>query len=147
LSAIYFDHAATTPPHEDVLAAMIPLLRENFGNPSSIHALGQAARAAVDSAREKVAALIGASPSEIAFTSGGTEANNIAIFGAAVPASRETGRNHIVTSAIEHHSVFDACHVLEGRGFDVTYLPVDRLARVDPNRFARQSRTGPAWSR
>ena len=116
---------------------MIPVLRENFGNPSSIHALGQAARAAVDSAREKVAALIGASPSEIAFTSGGTEANNIAIFGTAVPASRETGRNHIVTSAIEHHSVFDACHVLEGRCFQVTYLPVDRLARVDPEQVRK----------
>lgn len=128
--AIYLDHAATTPLHPDVLDAMLPYLREHHGNPSSIHASGRRSRQGVDEARELLASLIGAKPREIVFTSGGTEANNLAVKGIAWAGSAR-GR-HIVTSAIEHKAVLNACAILERRGFEVTYLPVDRYGRVDP---------------
>ena len=128
--AIYLDHAATTPLHTDVLDAMLPYLREHHGNPSSIHASGRRARQGVDEAREQIAALIGAKPREIVFTSGGTEANNLAVKGIAWAGSAR-GRQ-IVTSAVEHKGVLNACSILERRGFQVTYLPVDRYGRVDP---------------
>ena len=128
--AIYLDHAATTPLHPEVLDAMLPYLREHHGNASSIHASGRRARQGIDEAREQIAALIGAKPREIVFTSGGTEADNLAVKGLAWAGSAR-GR-HVVTSAVEHKAVLNACAILERRGFEVTYLPVDRYGRVDP---------------
>jgi len=125
---VYLDHAATTPVHPEVIAAMLPYFHNSFGNPSSIHSFGRESRQAVDDAREKVARLLGASAREIFFTSGGTEADNIAIQGVAL-AKKGQGR-HIITSQIEHHAVLDACKYLETQGFAVTYLPVDEYGRV-----------------
>jgi cysteine desulfurase len=119
---IYLDHSATTPVDPRVAEAMTRSLTENFGNPSSVHGYGQRARAAVDRARREVAALINARPNEIVFTSGGTEANNLAIRGIC-KASGAHGK-HIVTSAIEHPSVRGVCSALEQRGWEVTRLPV-----------------------
>ena len=119
---IYLDHSATTPVDPRVAAAMARALTENYGNPSSVHGFGQQARAAVDRARREVTALIGAKPNEIVFTSGGTEANNLAIRGLCEAAS-DDGR-HIITSAIEHPSVRGVCDALEKRGWEVTRLPV-----------------------
>jgi len=119
---IYLDHSATTPVDPRVAAAMARALTENYGNPSSVHGFGQQARAAVDRARREVAALIGAKPNEIVFTSGGTEANNLAIRGLC-EAAADYGR-HIVTSAIEHPSVRGVCDALEKRGWEITRLPV-----------------------
>src|SRR6476661_1637264 len=119
---IYLDNAATTPVDPRVIEAMMPYLTGKFGNASSIHFFGQEAKAAVDRARHQVASLINARPNEIVFTSGGTEANNLAIRGL-VEANEAHGR-HIVTSAIEHSAVLNVCQDLETRGFEVTYLPV-----------------------
>lgn len=119
---VYLDNSATTPVDPAVVEAMLPYLTEQFGNASSIHYFGQQARAAVDTARHQVAALINARPNEVVFTSGGTEANNLAIRGL-VEANERHGR-HIITSAIEHSAVRNVCEDLEKRGFDVTYLPV-----------------------
>lgn len=127
---IYLDHAATTPTDARVVEAMLPYLTERFGNPSSIHASGRRARQALDEARETVARILGAEPREVVFTSGGSEADNLAIKGAAWAASAR-GR-HIVTSAVEHKAVLHTCQVLERQGFEVTYVGVDRLGRVDP---------------
>ncbi len=131
---IYFDYNATTPVRREVLEAMRPFLDAHgvFGNPSSIHTTGQQARAALERAREQVAALLGAAdPSEIVFTSCGTESDNWAIKGAAL-AHKDKGR-HIVTSAVEHHAVLNTCKYLEEEhGFQVTYLPVDDHGLVDP---------------
>ncbi len=129
------DHAATTPVRPEVLEAMLPYFSESFGNPSSIYTLAQEGRKAVDDARETIARALGARMSEIVFTSGGTESDNIAIKGAAF-ALRNSG-NHIITSSIEHHAVLNTCHQLEQSGFDVTYLPVDRYGMVDPNDVGR----------
>ena len=119
---IYLDHSATTPVDPRVATAMARTLTENYGNPSSVHGFGQQARAAVDRARREVATLIGAKPNEIVFTSGGTEANNLAIRGICETAV-DHGR-HIITSAIEHPSVRGVCDALEKRGWEVTRLPV-----------------------
>ncbi|MGI8871549.1 MAG: cysteine desulfurase family protein [Candidatus Limnocylindria bacterium] len=127
---IYLDHAATTPTDARVVEAMLPYLTERFGNPSSIHASGRRARQALDEARETVARILGAEPREVVFTSGGSEADNLAIKGAAWAASAR-GR-HIVTSAVEHKAVLHTCQVLERQGFEVTYVGVNRLGRVDP---------------
>ena len=127
---IYLDHAATTPLRREALDAMLPYLTEHQGNPSSIYASGRRARQAIDEAREVVATFLGAKPREIIFTAGGSEADNLAIKGAAWAASAD-GR-HIVTSSIEHKAVTHTCAVLERSGFEVTYLPVDRYGRVDP---------------
>ncbi|MHC1629695.1 MAG: cysteine desulfurase NifS [Methanoculleaceae archaeon] len=127
---IYMDHAATTPTHPDVVAAMQPYFTGRFGNPSSLYSLAKVARHGVMTAREQVAAAIGADPDEIYFTAGGTEADNWAIKGTA-RASRKKG-DHIITSAIEHHAVLHTCEYLEEEGFRVTYLPVDEYGRVDP---------------
>ncbi len=127
---IYLDHAATTPLRPEVLDAMLPYLTEHHGNPSSLHAAGRRARRGIDEAREAVAAMIGAQPREIVFTAGGTEADNLAIKGFAWAASAN-GR-HIVTSAVEHKAVLNACAVMERSGFAVTYVGVDRYGRVDP---------------
>ncbi|PFG74985.1 cysteine desulfurase family protein [Tepidiforma thermophila] len=123
---IYLDHAATTPPDPRVIEAMLPFFTTHWGNPSSIYLEGQEARRAVDAARKTIADLLGASPKEIVFTSGGTESDNAAIRGAAY-AQRARGRgNHIVTTAIEHHAVLHTVEQLEREGFRATYLPVDR---------------------
>ena len=127
---IYLDHAATTPMRDEVLAAMLPYLTEHFGNASSLHAEGRRARQGVDEARERIAAILGAKPREVVFTSGGSEGDNLALKGAAWAASAR-GR-HIVTSSVEHKAVLNTCAVLERSGFEVTYLPVDRYGRVDP---------------
>lgn len=124
----YFDHAATTPLREEVLTAMTPYLLEHYGNPSSIHGIGRSARAALDRSRRFLAQAIGATPNEIIFTSGGTEADNYAIIGAA-QANRHKGR-HIITTRIEHHAVLHATEALEAEGFDVTYVGVDENGRV-----------------
>ena len=128
---IYVDHSATTPVDPRVADAMARSLTENYGNPSSVHRFGQAARATVDRARREVAALIGAKPTEIVFTSGGTEANNLAIRGLC-EASMAHGR-HIITSAIEHPSVRGVCDALEKRGWEITRLPVyeNGIVRID----------------
>lgn len=120
---VYADHAATTRVHPAVAAEMARFLTEEFGNPSSIHAFGRAARKGLEQARQRVASLIGARPAEIFFTSGGTEADNWALRGTAY-AGRARG-NHIITTAVEHHAVLDCCQTLEKEGFAVTYLPVE----------------------
>jgi cysteine desulfurase len=129
-SVIYLDHAATAPTRPEVIEAMLPYLTEHWGNPSSLHAAGRRARRGLDEARETVARLVGARPREVVFTSGGSEADNLAIKGVAWAASAR-GR-HIVTTSVEHKAVLHTCQVLERRGFEVTYLPVDRFGRVDP---------------
>jgi len=128
---IYLDYAATTPTHPDVSKAMRPFLRDSFGNPSSMHSVGQEARVAVEEAREKVASLIGADSEEIVFTSGGTEADNFALKGVAY--ANDGNRNHIITSSVEHHAVLETCKFLERQGFAVTYLPVDGHGLVAPD--------------
>lgn len=127
---VYLDYNATTPVNAEVLAAMMPYFAESYGNASSIHSAGQDARAAVESARAAVAALIGAKPAEIVFTSGGTEADNLAIFGCVAACRRE--RMHIIASPIEHHAVLNSVEALEKQGIDVTWLPVSRDGVVDP---------------
>ena len=132
---IYMDHAATTAVRPEVLDKMLPYFGQSYGNPSSIYALAQDARKAIDDSRETVARVLGARISEIVFTGGGTESDNAALKGAA-NALRNTG-NHVVTTAIEHHAVLYTCHQLEQLGFDVTYLPVDMHGRVDPDDAGR----------
>src|SRR5688500_11536100 len=129
--AIYLDHAATTPLRREVLDAMLPYLTEAFGNPSSAHAFGRTARAALDEAHERVATRLHAEPREIVFTSGGTEANNLALKGAAW-ASKARG-HRIITTAVEHHAVGHTLRYLEKFGFEVVELPVDRYGRGDPD--------------
>ena len=131
MKRIYLDYAATTPTHPEVVTAMLPYFTESFGNASSIHSYGQEAKQALEEARSKVAALIGASSEEIVFTSGGTEADNSAIKGVAY-ANRSRG-NHIITTAIEHHAVIESAEFMEHQGFEVTYLPVDKYGLVDPD--------------
>jgi cysteine desulfurase len=127
---IYLDHAATTPVRREVLDAMLPFLTEAFGNPSSAHSFGRTARAALDDAHDLVGARLNARSREIVFTSGGTEANNLALKGAAW-AGKARG-HRIVTSAVEHHAVGHTLRYLEKFGFEVVELPVDRYGRVDP---------------
>jgi len=126
MQRVYLDNNATSPLLPEVLEAMHPYYAERFGNASSIHQQGQHARAAVESARESVAALVNCRPAEIVFTSGGTEADNLAIFGLAAAG------DHVITSTIEHHAVLNACHQLERNGVEVTFVPVDGSGRVDP---------------
>lgn len=130
MKKVYLDNNATTALAPEVLEAMLPFYREEFGNPSSIHAFGRGVRVAIDEAREEVAKLVGAEPGEVIFTSGGTEADNFAVKGVAY-ACQEYGR-HIITSAIEHPAVLNTCQYLEERGFRVTYLPVNGQGLVDP---------------
>lgn len=132
---IYLDYNATTPVDPLVLEAMLPYLQEYFGNPSSSHAYGVQAHTAVEAAREQVAALLGCTPEEIIFTGSGSEANNLAIKGIA-EANRHRG-NHIITTQVEHPAILEPCRYLERRGFQVTYLPVDRYGMVDPNDVAQ----------
>jgi cysteine desulfurase len=131
---IYMDHAATTPLGPVVLDRMLPYFGERFGNPSSIYRLGRISLEALDAAHETVARLLNCRPTEIVFTGGGSEADNLAIKGIAY-ASRRRG-NHIITSAVEHHAVLHTCQRLEAEGYTVTYLPVDAAGRVDPDAVA-----------
>ena len=130
MNQIYMDYAATTPTDKRVVAAMLPYFEEVFGNPSSLHAFGQEAGAAVEGARARIASFLGATPPEIIFTSGGTESDNFAIKGVAY-ANRKRG-DHIITSSIEHRAVLETCRFLEVEGFRVTYLPVNGEGLVDP---------------
>lgn len=129
--AIYLDHAATTPVHPQVKEAMLPFLSEKYGNPSSIHGFGREIRNAVDRARDQVARGLNADSGELIFTSGGTEADNLALIGVAF-ALREQGKDHVITSQVEHHAVRDTCRFLERMGFRVTWLPVDERGQVSP---------------
>ncbi len=130
---IYLDYNATTPVHPEVLDAMLPYFKDFYGNPSSVHSFGQETRKAVEDAREKIAKFLGAeSPSEIVFTSCGTESNNFAIKGIAF--ANKDKNSHIITSAIEHHAVLEPCEYLSKKfGVDVTYLPVDKYGIVNPD--------------
>ena len=130
---IYLDHAATTPLRREVLDAMLPFLTESFGNPSSAHSFGRVARSALDEAHERIATRLNAEAREIVITSGGTEANNLALKGAAW-AGKARG-HRIVTSSVEHHAVGHTLRYLEKFGFEVVELPVDRYGRVDPDQL------------
>jgi cysteine desulfurase len=146
MTRVYLDYNATTPVEPQVLDAMLPYFSADFANASSIHTPGQRARAAVETAREQVAALIGARPQEIVFTSGGTESDNHAIFGVlnshmAQPVlavhSSPPRPAHIITTSTEHEAVLNACQALEKQGVSVTYLPVDREGLIDPESVRR----------
>lgn len=127
---IYLDHNATTPVVPEVVDAMLPFYREYFGNASSVHAFGRDAKRGLEDARDAVADLLGADPTEIVFTGGGTEADNLAIRGVALAAGKAGG--HIITSQVEHHAVLETCRALAERGHEVTELPVDEHGLVDP---------------
>lgn len=127
---VYLDHNATTPVLPEVLEVMLPYLREDFGNPSSVHRLGRKARVAIDETRDCIAAMLGTSGSTIIFSSGGTEANNTILQGVAI-AKQAQGR-HVITSQIEHPAVLDTCAFLEKQGYRVTYVPVDAQGVVHP---------------
>lgn len=128
---IYLDHAASTPVHPEVAEAMLKVMTGQFGNASSVHAFGRAAKRTVSSARDKIAAFLGSFPDELIFTSGGTESDNLAIFGAL--SAHENNGKHIITTSIEHHAVLHSFEQLEQEGYEVTYLPVDSygLVRTD----------------
>ena len=128
---VYMDHAATTGLRREALDAMVPYLTESYGNPSSIYTLAQEARKALEDSREVVGKALNARRSEIVFTSGGTESDNLALKGGAYARLREG--NHLITTAIEHHAVLHTCEQLEGLGFEVSYVPVDRDGLVDPS--------------
>jgi len=138
MKEIYLDYNASTPVDPAAREAMMPFLKESFGNPSSSHALGRHERQAVDRARGQLAALLNASPSEIIFTSGGTESNNHVIKSVAL-AKRDVGR-HIITTAIEHPAVVNPCRFLERQGYEITYAPVDRYGMVDPQSIIEEIR-------
>jgi len=160
MNRVYLDFNATTPVEPEVLDAMIPYFSAEFANAASIHTPGQRARAAVETAREQVAALVGARPQEIVFTSGGTESDNHAIFGVVNPLVSApfpkldkqdefppqhhvlSHHKHIITTAVEHEAVLNACQALEKDGVQVTYLSVDRDGRVDPDAVSRAIQTG-----
>lgn len=128
MTRIYLDHAATSPVHPQVIAKLVETMGQVYGNPSSIHAAGREARKQLDKAREYLAKSIGAKDQDIILTSGGTEADNLAIFGTAY--ARKNEGSHIITSQIEHHAVLSACEKLEKEGYDVTYLPVNEQGRI-----------------
>lgn len=131
--AVYFDHNATTPVDGQVLEAMLPYLKESYGNPSSPHAFGRVARKAVEHARERVASLVNAHPSQIIFTGGGTEANNMALRGVAAAA----GKCHIAVSAVEHSSVLEPARALGREGWDIDYIPVSDGGCITRDRLAQ----------
>lgn len=133
LEKIYLDHSATTPVDPAVIEAMRPYFGHTYGNASSIHAFGRESKIALEESREKIAALVGARPGEIFFTSGGTEADNHALFGVAFAAKRALGNNHVVVSAIEHHAVLHTAEYLSANGFELTIVPVDQTGMVSPD--------------
>ncbi|MCM3725242.1 cysteine desulfurase [Neobacillus cucumis] len=128
MERIYLDHAATSPMHPKVIDKMVTIMNATFGNPSSIHSFGREARHYIDLARAALARSIGAQETEIIFTGGGTEADNMALFG--VAESYQTKGKHIITTQVEHHAVLHACEKLEKMGYEVTYLPVDETGRI-----------------
>ncbi|KWX77024.1 cysteine desulfurase [Paenibacillus riograndensis] len=128
MKPIYLDHAASTPVHPEVAKVMYNMLLEQFGNASSVHTYGRSAKKMINSARDTIAGFLGCAPDEWVFTSGGTESDNLALFGAAL-ASAHKGK-HIITTAVEHHAVLHTCEALEKQGFSVTYLPVNTEGRV-----------------
>ena len=135
---IYLDNAASTSIHQDVLAAMLPYLKEEYGNPSSLHRYGRLARKAIEKAKKQIALLINADPSEILITSGGTESNNTALMGVtamASKASKHDSCHDIITSQIEHDAILEPCKKLTQDGFNVMYLPVDSFGTVDLSEF------------
>lgn len=134
---LYLDNAATTPVRREVLEAMVPFLTTQFGNPSSHHTVGEAAAAALADARACVARVVGMRTGDVVFTSGGTEANNLAMKGIAIAAQDRAGSRHVVTSLIEHESVLESADYLARiHGFEVTLLPVDEAGRIDPDSLA-----------
>src|SRR5256712_11396063 len=133
---VYLDHNASTPVHPEVLAEMLPYFAEVYGNPSSIHAFGRAAREGMDLARERVARFLKVSSQEIVFTSGGTESDNFAVKGLAWA----RGKGHLITSQVEHHAVIGACRAIEAQGFDLTCVGVDEFGMVDPDDVRRAIR-------
>lgn len=140
-SPVYMDYAATTPVEPRVLQAMLPYFSQDFGNPSSIHSLGQRAEAAVEAAREQVAAVLGCRPDEIIFTSCGSESDNLALRGAAFAARQQRGAQHLLVSPVEHHAVSHTALQLERlHGFELEWLPVDEHGRVDPGEVKRRMR-------
>ncbi len=141
MNRIYLDHAATTPVHPKVIEKLVTTMESAYGNPSSIHATGREARKQVDQARDCLANSIGAKDQEIILTSGGTEADNLAIFGTAL--ARKHEGKHIITTQIEHHAVLHACEKLEKEGFEVTYLPVNKegLISIDDFKLALRDDT------
>ncbi len=130
MKPIYLDHAASTPVHPEVAKVMYNMLLEQFGNASSVHTYGRSAKKIINGARDTIAGFLGCAPDEWVFTSGGTESDNLALFGAAA-ASAHKGK-HIITTAVEHHAVLHTCEALEKQGFSVTYLPVNTEGRVSP---------------
>jgi cysteine desulfurase len=132
---VYLDYAATTPMHPQVVDAMQSFFAEHYGNPSSLHSIGQYAEDAVEKARVKVANAMDADPAEIIFTSGGTESDNAAIKGVAYALQKKG--NHIITSRIEHHAVLETCQFLQKQGYEITYLEVDKYGIVDPDDVKR----------
>ena len=141
--SIYLDHNATTLLDADVVNAMATALREQFGNPSSVHTFGQQAKAALDEARDRVAALLGAAPSEVVFTAGGTESDNLALRGVAgMPDT--ASRRHIVVSAFEHEAVLNTARALGRLGWTVTEIPVGPLGVIDPDVLEQALRPGTA---
>ena len=135
MKRIYLDYAATTPTDPEVAKTMLPYLTDIFGNPSSNHSFGLEAREAIEKARGKIAASIGARSDEIVFTSGGTEADNLALKGIAF--SKKSRGNHIITTSIEHPAIIETCKYLKKLGFNTTYLPVDSYGLVDPDDLKR----------
>jgi len=133
---IYFDNAASTAVHPEVVKEMLPYFDVQYGNPSSIHQFGRKAKNAIQKARKQVAALIGAEPDEILFTSGGTESNNTILYGIPKLQGSHLDLNHIITSSIEHEAILQPCKEFENIGIKITYLPVDEHGIVDPNDIA-----------
>jgi len=142
MKSIYMDHSATTPVDPEVFNAMIPYYTDIFGNSSSVHSQGQKAHRALEESREKVAALLGAKPTEIIFTSGGTEADNQAII--TYMTNNPTKGNHIITSAVEHHAVLHTCEFLAKQGFELTVLPVNSYGEVEPDTLRQAIRPNTA---
>ena len=134
---IYFDNAASTSLHPEALEAILPFLRQQFGNPSATYAIARQAQKAIDDARRTVAAVLNCRTADLIFTSGGTESVNAALKGVAFAQRKARVGNHIVTTTIEHHAVLHTCNYLEEFGFEVTYVPVDRFGLVDPEDVAR----------
>lgn len=131
MSYIYLDHAATTPMHPEVIEEMTRYMRDHYGNASSVHRIGREAKQYLNQARDRIASRLHCQPNEIVFTSGGTESDNMALFGAVSYERNRSGKNHIITSQIEHHAVLHTCAQLERMGVEVTYVPVDSTGRVD----------------
>ena len=137
MKQIYLDHSATTPTRPEVIELIYDLMKNHFGNPSSLHQIGDDARGYLQTARGQVAEALGAAKTEeIYFTSGGTEADNLAILGLA----EQVGKGHLMTSAVEHHAVLDTCRYLASHGFDLTVLPVDQYGMVDPDEVKKNLR-------